>query len=1247
MRSVRLEYPADLPVSDRRDDILAALREHQVVIVAGETGSGKTTQLPKMCLEAGAQGIAHTQPRRIAARAVAERLAEEMGVALGDTVGYRVRFTDQTSAETAITVMTDGILLASIRQDRLLRKYDTIIVDEAHERSLNIDFLLGYLAWLLPQRPDLRVVITSATLDTERLSAHFGGAPVIEVSGRTYPVEVRYRPFEDIDEVQAICSAVSELRDEGPGDILVFLSGEREIRDAADALAAELPSGTEVVPLYGRLSSAEQHRVFAPHDARRVVLATNVAETSLTVPGIHYVVDTGTARISRYSTRLKIQRLPIEPVAQASAAQRAGRCGRIAEGICIRLYAEADFAARPAYTEPEILRTNLASVILQMTTLGLGDIEDFPFIDPPDRRAIAAGIAVLEEVGALEPGKDNVESRLTPIGRTLARIPLDPRLGRMVLAAADLGCLDDVIVIAAGLTIRDPRERPDDRATLADAAHARFLDPTSDLLTLLNLWDYLTERQAALSSTRFRALCRDEFLHYLRVREWQDLVAQVRSAVDARASNAPTDRHGESIHRSVLSGLLSHVGMLEPRDRGDREQARRKAPRRRDYLGARGTRFALWPGSALAGRKTGSSGAAPPGPRAEAEWVMAAELVETSRLWGRMAAAIDPRWAEELAGPLAQRSHSEPLWSRQTASAVTLERVTLYGLPLVQGRKVPLDRTDAREARRWFIRHALVHDDWRHQHPELQANARMLEEAREREERARLRESVIDEESLYAFYDERIPDTITSGRRFDSWWRRERRSHPHLLDLTPDLVLDATRLPPEDDFPSEWPSLPGIDAVLPLTYRFDPADPLDGVTVHVPIDLLPAVPDEAFAWQVAGLREDLVGALLRGLPKDLRRQLGPAPTLAARLLPRLQTTERLPVALSRAVRDETGIVVPTEAWNPDAVPGHLRVHVRVVDAHGGELALGTDLADLRARLQAEAATAVSNAMPELAATGVTSWPGIDNEATVDRGGHSVTAYPALVARSDGTVNVQVLPTRDEQAAVMPRGTARLLRICEPLRASALRLSTHDKLILARNPQGSVHALLDECAEASALEVITEAGGPPWSDAEFAGLSEGFRRTQAARVQSLLLELAPVLEAWWQTQELVDQTTAPGLQDAVDDVRAQVAGLVYPGFVLDRGRADLAHLRRYLEAAARRLRALPTDAARDLLRMDQVRRVVQQWQALPSPKRNSPAGREIADGIEEFRVSLWAQDLGTARKVSEKRLLADIAALGAS
>ena len=1233
---LRVHYPADLPVSERRDAIVAALRDHQVVVIAGETGSGKTTQVPKMVLEAlGSDGlprIAHTQPRRIAARAVAERLAEELETPLGEGVGYRVRFTDRTRADTAITVMTDGVLLASIRRDRMLKGYDAIIIDEAHERSLNIDFLLGYLAWLLPQRPDLRVVITSATLDTERFSAHFAGAPVIEVSGRTFPVEVRYRPYDDIDEVDAVCDAVAELLADSDGDILVFLTGEREIRDARDALADRLGDAVELTPLYGRLSAEEQHRVFAPHDKRRVVLATNVAETSLTVPGIRSVIDTGQVRMSRFSTRLKVQRLPIEPISQASAAQRAGRCGRLGPGICIRLYDESDLASRPAFTDPEILRTNLASVLLQMATLDLGEIADFPFLDPPDRRAVAAGIAILEEVGALRPGtgSEPLARRVTDVGRRLARLPVDPRLGRMIVQAEEEGCLDDVIVVAAALAIRDPRERPDDRAAAADAAHARFVDPTSDILTLLNLWDHLEQAQASQSSTRFRAQCREEFIHYLRVREWQDLVGQLRSALRLKAPSAGSSRDGDAIHRSVLSGLLSHIGMRSP-------EPGTKATRLPPYRGTRDSRFALWPGSVLAkARPRGDSptGAAPSARSkgAAPDWVVAAELVDTGRLWGRMVAQIDPAWIEPLAGSLAQRSHSEPVWSSRQARAVCVERVTLLGLPIVTDRRIAYDRIDSAESRRLFILHALVRGEWTHRHTELDAVATALDDMRERLSRARLPEDRIDEDGLVEFFSSRIPGTITSGRAFDAWWRRERRVQPGLFALPDDL---AEALPVEEDFPGAWGS-----SGLQLTYRFAPGDPRDGVTVHVPVARLASLPDDSFLASVRGYREDLVAGLLRALPKQVRKEIGPTPEAARRLAPVIDASAPR-TSLSAAARQLLDVTIAPGDWPFASLPDHLRPTIVVEDSSGHELAVGKDLAILRATLATDTAAAIREALPHLEASTVTAWPDLPAAVTTPGG---APAWPGLLASADGAVGVRVFPSRGERDLQHPRGVARLLSIVEPLRLTELRLDDRDKLALGRNPHGSVAALVDDASEAVARDLMESAGGAPVNEEEFEGLRTEFRRGRIAAMRRMLQAAVPVMDLWWEIHEVLDSEAPVALRAAYDDAAAHLDDLV-GGRVLSRVReGGIPDLTRYLRALHLRLTALPQDAARDLARMDQVHRVEDAYLALPVERRASLEGRAIRDDLAELRVSLWAQHLGTPHPVSEKRLLDRIAAL---
>ncbi|HEY6422654.1 MAG TPA: ATP-dependent RNA helicase HrpA, partial [Pseudonocardiaceae bacterium] len=960
-----IRYPSALPVSQRKDEIAAAIRDHQVVIVAGETGSGKTTQIPKICLELG-RGIrgtiGHTQPRRLAARTVAERIASELDVEVGGVVGWKVRFTDRASDDTLVKLMTDGILLAEIQPDRLLRQYDTLIIDEAHERSLNIDFVLGYLKQLLPRRPDLKVIITSATIDPERFSQHFNGAPVIEVSGRTYPVEIRYRPLgadsaDERDQTQAICDAVAELRAEGPGDVLVFLSGEREIRDTRDALAALSLPDTEILPLYARLPAAEQHRVFQPpgtggrhtvHGSatragegttragggatRRIVLATNIAETSLTVPGIRYVIDAGTARISRYSRRLKVQRLPIEPVSQASAAQRAGRCGRTSDGICIRLYSAEDFQSRPEFTDPEIVRTHLASVILQMAALDLGDVAAFGFMDPPDRRQISDGVALLRELGALQEhptgGLGALEERptwgLTRVGRTLAQLPLDPRLARMVVAANRNGCLREVLVIAAALSIQDPRERPAGAEAAADAQHARFADKTSDFLAYLNLWGYLDERQRALSSSQFRKLCKAEFLHYLRVREWQDLHGQLRQITRGLGMPAGTagDADAAQVHISLLAGLLSHIGLLDAETR--------------DYLGARGARFAVFPGSVLF-RK-------PP------RWVMAAELVETSRLWGRIAARIEPQWVEPLAGHLVKRSYSEPHWERTRGAVVAYEKVTLYGVPIVASRKVAYGSIDPELSRELFLRHALVEGDWETRHAFFHANRAMLADVEELEQRARRRDILVDDETLFAFYDKRIPPEIVSAQHFDSWWRQASKTQPDLLDFDLAMLITSDGVS-EQDFPGSWRH--GA-LELELSYQFEPGSDADGVTVHVPLPVLNQVDAAPFTWQIPGLREELVVALLRSLPKPLRRQLVPVPDHARALLARMTPdsdqiagsagVEPLLDALERELH-HAGLAVRHADWQLGQVPAYLTITFRVLDGDR-TLAEGTDLEEL-------------------------------------------------------------------------------------------------------------------------------------------------------------------------------------------------------------------------------------------------------------------------------------------------------------
>lgn len=906
----RITYPESLPVSQKKQDILNAVRDHQVVIVAGETGSGKTTQLPKICLELGrgVKGlIGHTQPRRLAARTVANRIADELETPLGGSVGYKVRFNDQVGENTLVKLMTDGILLAEIQQDRLLMQYDTLIIDEAHERSLNIDFILGYLRELLPKRPDLKVIITSATIDPQRFSRHFNNAPIIEVSGRTYPVEVRYRPVvddgddTDRDQLQAIFDAVDELGREGPGDILIFMSGEREIRDTADALNRLNLPHTEVLPLYARLSNSEQNRVFQSHHGRRIVLATNVAETSLTVPGIKYVIDPGTARISRYSFRTKVQRLPIEPVSQASANQRKGRCGRVSEGVCIRLYSEQDFLSRPAFTDPEILRTNLASVILQMTSLGLGDIAAFPFVEAPDKRNIQDGVRLLEELGAIATA-DNGHYQLTPQGRQLAQLPIDPRLARMVLEAQKSGSVREVMIITAALSIQDPRERPMDKQQASDEKHRRFADKDSDFLAFVNLWDYLQEQQKANSSSQFRRLCRNDFLNYLRVREWQDIYTQLRQVVKELGlpiNSTPSDYR--SVHTALLTGLLSHIGQ--------------KDADKQEFTGARNARFSIFPGSGLFKK--------PP------KWTMVAELVETSRLWGRIAARIEPEWIEPLAQHLVKHSYSEPHWSKSQGAVMASEKVTLFGLPIVAARQVNYGAIDPLLCRELFIRHALVEGDWQTRHAFFRDNQKLRAEVEELEHKSRRRDILVDDETLFGFYDRRIPNDVVSGRHFDSWWKNAAKQQPDLLNFEKEMLIkDGANKISALDYPNFWHQ---GNLKLRLSYQFEPGTDADGVTVHIPLPILNQVEEQGFEWQIPGIRRELVIALIKSLPKPVRRNFVPAPNYAEAFLGRVTALE-LPLldVLERELRRMTGVTVSRDDWQWDQVPDHLKMTFREI-----------------------------------------------------------------------------------------------------------------------------------------------------------------------------------------------------------------------------------------------------------------------------------------------------------------------------
>ena len=1374
-RRPEVRYPEQLPVSRKKDEILAAIRDHQVVVVAGETGSGKTTQIPKICLELGrgVRGmIGHTQPRRIAARTVAERVAEELGTPLGQSVGWKVRFTDRVDPDaTFIKLMTDGILLAEIQTDRELRGYDTIIIDEAHERSLNIDFLLGYLAQLLPRRPDLKLVITSATIDPERFARHFAGyatvdgapragaepkpAPIIEVSGRTYPVEVRYRPLVDDpvrtpgpaepargaaraagggsgsggpaadperDQVTAIIEAAEELMAEGRGDILVFLSGEREIRDTAEAMEKMRARAgtrgpwrhTEVLPLYARLSHAEQHRVFQRPEggARRIVLATNVAETSLTVPGIKYVIDPGTARISRYSHRTKVQRLPIEPISRASADQRKGRCGRTSDGICIRLYSEEDFARRPEFTDAEILRTNLASVILQMTAAGLGDIAEFPFIDPPDHRNIRDGVQLLTELGALDPQQKDPRKRLTRIGRRLAQLPVDPRLARMVLEADRNGCVHEVMVIAAALSIQDPRERPADRQAQADQLHARFKDESSDFLTYLNLWRYLREQQRTRSSSGFRRMCRAEYLNYLRVREWQDIYAQLRTIArqmglsvdeqpapgDPAASDAASDDelgpdvpvssasgarpgHGERpspggfaapanadrIHISLLAGLLSHIGMKDPTQdarsgaeagrRGGGDPARR--PSRNEYLGARNARFAIFPGSALF-RK-------PP------RYVMSAELVETSRLWARVNARIEPEWIEPLAQHLVKRTYSEPHWEKDQAAVMAYEKVTLYGVPIVTHRKVNYGRIDPELSRELFIRHALVEGDWRTHHRFFAANRRLLTEVEELEHRARRRDILVDDETLFDFYDQRVPADVVSGAHFDAWWKKQLRrggEAAELLDFERSMLINekAGRVTKEA-YPDVWHQ---GRLKFRVTYQFEPGTDADGVTVHIPLQVLNQVSGDGFDWQIPGLREELVTELIRALPKPIRRHCVPAPDVARAFLARTDASpgapgsdgapqEPITVALARELHRMVGVPVSPDDFDWAKVPDHLRITFRITDERRRKLdarAEDKDLEALRQRLRPKARQALSRAAAATAErsggtaierTGLTDWTigSLPRVFETRRGGQPVKAYPALVddGPAAGTVSVRLFETEAEQQEAMRRGTRRLIVRnipVNPAKYAADRLDNAQKLALSANPHGSMQALFDDCVTAAADALIADASGPVWDEESYRKLYDRVRAQIVDGTVRAVDQVQQVLAAWQSCQRRLKSMTSPTLAANLADVREQLDRLVGPGFVTASGLSRLPDLLRYLIAADRRLTQLPTNVARDTARMAKVHEMQDEYAWLLEqfpPGRPVPQEvRDIRWMIEELRVSYFAHALGTAYPVSDKRIV---------
>lgn len=1242
-QNLKIDYP-DLPVSARREEILKLISENQVVVIAGETGSGKTTQLPKMCLELGrgVKGlIGHTQPRRIAARSVATRIAEELKSELGETVGYKVRFNDQVSENSLVKLMTDGILLAEIQHDRYLNQYDTLIIDEAHERSLNNDFILGYLKQILHKRPDLKVIITSATIDVERFSKHFNNAPIIEVSGRTFPVDVRYRPIaeeEDQDQLQGILNAVDELQAEGRGDILIFMNGEREIRDTAEALQKQELRHSEILPLYARLSAAEQQRIFQPSGGlNRIILATNVAETSLTIPNIKYVIDTGTARISRYSYRTKVQRLPIEPISQASANQRKGRCGRTSEGICIRLYSEEDFNSRPQFTDPEILRTNLAAVILQMTSLGLSDIANFPFVDAPDSRQIQDGIRLLEELGAITVGTPRLASaknitmdtkrgvpthRLTQIGKQLAQLPVDPRLGRMVIEAAKNGSLHEVMMIVSALSIQDPRERPQEKQQSADDKHRRFADKESDFLAFVNLWHFIQAQQKELSKNQFRNLCRKDYLNYNRVREWQDIYHQLRLAVremGLKINSEPASY--QPIHTALLTGLLSHIGL--------------KDNEKMHYLGARNAHFFIFPNSALF--------------KKQPKWVMAAELVETTKLWGRMVARIEPEWVEPLAVHLTKSSYSEPHWAKSKGAVMASEKVSLYGIPIVAQRSVNYGSIDPTVSREIFIRSALLEGEWHNNYKFFKENHRLIREVEALEHKSRRRDILVDEQVLFEFYDQRIGTEVVSSKHFDTWWKQASKKDPELLNFEKSfLINDNANLASELDFPNFWHQ---GDLKLKLSYQFEVGKDHDGVTVHIPLPLLNQVEPEGFDWQIPGLRHELIVSLIKSLPKSLRRNFVPAPNYADAFLGRAEPFKKpLLDSLSHELRRMTGVLVEPEQWDLSQLPPHLRMTFRVIDDKGKKLQESENLDELKFALKDEVQNTLSNIADDgIEQSGVHIWNFAELPQCYEqkKAHFSVKAYPAIVDEQTA-VGVKLFETEFEQQRAMQAGLRRLLllNVPSPIKYLHEKLPNKAKLGLYFAPFGKVLELIDDCIACAVDKLVEEFGGFVWTEEKFTQLHEFVRANLNDKTVEIAKQVEKCLTLAYELNKRLKGKLDFTMAFALSDIKAQIEGLIYPDFVTKTGYARLADLYRYLTAIERRLDKLLVDSNTDRAKMLRVEAVQEAYKQLlnklPKSKAIPDEVLEIRYMIEELRVSLFAQQLGTKYPISDKRILNVIA-----
>ena len=1232
----KVEYP-DLPVTEQKQKISDAIRDHQVVIIAGETGSGKTTQIPKICLELG-RGVSgligHTQPRRLAARSVANRIAEELHSEIGNEVGFKIRFSDQVSDRTYVKLMTDGILLAEIQQDRFLNQYDTIIIDEAHERSLNIDFILGILKQLLPKRPDLKLIITSATIDPERFSKHFDDAPIIQVSGRTFPVEMRYRPLldddgeNDRDQAQAIIDAVNELGNHSQGDILVFLSGERDIRDMADALTRQQFRHTEVVPLYARLSAAEQNKIFQSHSGRRIVLATNVAETSLTVPGIKYVIDPGTARISRYSVRSKVQRLPIEPISQASANQRAGRCGRVSDGICIRLYSEDDYNNRDEFTDPEILRTNLASVILQMMALGLGKIDEFPFVQMPDSRSINDGFNLLEELGGVE--KNTGRLNLTTIGRQMARLPIDPRYARMIVEAEKRNSMRDVSIITAGLSIQDPRERPQDKRQAADEKHQAFANKDSDFLSLLMLWLEFKAKQVELTNNQLRKWCKQNFINYLRMREWQDIVSQLKKSIaELGFSISQTEADYEAIHQAMAAGLLSHVGNKD---------------KDKEYLGARNGRFMLFPGSGIA--------------KASPKWVMVAELVDTSRLFGRMGAKIEPQWLESLAPHLIKRNYSEPHWSKKQGVVQAFESVTMYGLPLVTKRRVVYSQIDPVVSREIFIREALVNQDTKLNDDFLTENQLEVDEIKGLEDKTRRRDLLVDEEALVDFYAQLIPAHVCSEASFKKWWGKTKNVQPDLLTYSKQMLLKSSPTKSHAyDFPETWQQ---GNLTLRLEYHFNPTDIDDGVNLLVPLSLLNQLTVVGFDWLVPGLRHELIVTLIKSLPKRLRRNFVPAPNYADACLSDITPIDKKgqPIAflgaISQKLKRMTGVEVELEEWQIDSLPSHLRFNFKVLDDNNKVVQQGRDLQALQHQLQGKVKQSLRKmAKPGLERSGITQWDfeQLPTEYVSKQSGFNVKAYPALVSEKNAVaIKLFDKPHMAQQAHQLGLRQLILLSIPSPIKYLHEKLPNKAKLGLYFNPFGKVAALIDDVIAAATDELIEsyrELHGDIRTPEAFQACSEHVRSEINDSVLTIAQKVEIGLTKAHQIKKKMKGNVPMAMINAYGDIKQHLDSLVFNGFVSDIGARRLSDWQRYIEGIARRIEKLPIDPTKDRLHQLNVEKVQGEYtkrlQKIPAGLPVPDELKEVRWMMEELRVSFFAQQLGTAMPISTKRIISQLEA----